>query len=170
MSLLGKKKDTHNAAGQIWAVQNGTAVGLEQMPDEVIRDGILGNGIIIIPTDGMVLSPVDGVVVTVAKSSHAFCIETPDGAEILIHIGADTVALNGEGFRPHVRQGSRVKAGKKLCTVDLDVLERNQCCPYTAVLLSNCDGFDYCSPHYGPTIAGKTVVMTYGKNTQKSGD
>ena len=80
----------------------------------------LGEGVGIQPTDSTVYAPVSGELSTVAETGHAFGIKTDDGVEVLVHVGIDTVKMNGEGFTPAVTKGQRVNAGDKLVTVDFD--------------------------------------------------
>src|SRR6188508_3291673 len=101
-------------SGQVWP--------LERVPDPVFAQKMVGDGISIDPTDSVLLAPCDGEVVALHAAGHAVTLRTPDGAEILLHIGIDTVALKGEGFRPQVKRGDKVKAGTPLIEFDLDFL------------------------------------------------
>lgn len=137
---------------------NGTAVKLEQVPDAVFADKILGDGMAVIPSDGKFVSPVDGEVSSVADSLHAIGFQTEDGVDVLIHIGLDTVKLNGEGFKVFVNVGDKVKKGDLVAEVDMEVLANNGLNPITPVIV--CDGLDGKELLYmeGKTEAGKTII------------
>src|SRR4051794_31872230 len=99
-------------SGNIWA--------LERVPDPVFAQKMVGDGLSIDPTEGCLLAPCDGEIVVVHAAGHAVTMRTAEGIELLMHIGIDTVALKGEGFRPKVKAGDRVKSGALLIEFDLD--------------------------------------------------
>ena len=101
MFLFGKKK----AQPKLYAPLNGEYMPIEKVPDPVFSDKILGDGVAVLPTDGNVLAPCDGEITNVAETLHAYGIQTPDGLELLIHIGLNTVELKGGGFPPLVKVG-----------------------------------------------------------------
>ena len=113
-------------ANTLLAVQNGKIVPVDTLPDPVFAEKVLGDGYAIDPTDGKVLSPVSGKIVDIQDSLHAYGIETPDGLEVLVHIGINTVSLNGAGFRTKHKVGDTVHAGELLAEVNLNLLEQNQ--------------------------------------------
>lgn len=128
----------HPVPFQIIAPMTGRAVPLEDVPDPVFADKVLGDGLAIRPEEGKVYSPVDGRVSSVAETLHAYGFVSDDGLEVLVHVGLDTVALKGEGFRCHVKEGDRVRTGDLVAEVDLDLLRSQGIEPLTPVLL--CDG------------------------------
>ncbi|MBQ9085988.1 MAG: PTS transporter subunit EIIC [Clostridia bacterium] len=128
-----KKKEFQKIAAPI----GGKTVPLSQVPDAVFSDRILGDGCAILPEGGMVYSPVNGVVSSVADSRHAYGFTSDDGQEVLVHIGIDTVSLEGKGFRPHVNVGDRVKVGDLVAEVDWDLLKERGLSPLTPVLICN---------------------------------
>ncbi len=158
-----KKKASGDAQQHtIVAVANGKVVNVEDVPDEVFASKALGDGVAVIVEDGKVYSPVDGQVSMVAETLHAYGLTTADGLELLVHIGVNTVELNGEGFHPQVKEGASVKAGDLLCTVDMDLMKRKGYPMHTPILLTNGDDCSEVQRH--PTDkaqAGKTVVVTY---------
>ena len=85
------------------------------MSDQVFADKILGDGVAIVPADGKVYSPADGTVESLLESCHAVCILTAGGAELLVHVGKDTVSLNGRHFAAHVKEGDKVKRDSCSC-------------------------------------------------------
>ena len=96
----------------ILAPMTGTAITLAEVPDPIFVEKILGDGIAIIPEDGKIVSPVDGVVSKVAETGHAYGFTTEDGVEVMVHVGLETVALNGACFQIHVKEGDKVKQGQ----------------------------------------------------------
>lgn len=145
---------------------SGTSVLLEQVPDAVFADKIMGDGMAVIPSDGKFLSPVDGEVASVADSLHAIGFQAEDGFDVLIHIGLDTVKLNGEGFKVFVNVGDKVKKGDLVAEVDLQVLANNGLNPITPVIM--CDGLDDRELLYteGETEAGKTIICEIKAETE----
>jgi phosphotransferase system IIA component len=106
---------------------------------------------------------VEGVIESIADSNHAFGIAASDGADIMIHIGVDTVELSGRGFKPRVRLDQRVKAGDLLCRADLALIREAGYAIHTAVLLTNPAGFEIVEFCYGDAVGGKTAAFRYQK-------
>ena len=148
-----------NGCVSILAPLTGRAVPLEQVPDPVFSQKIIGDGIAVIPTEGKIVSPVSGEVVSVADTLHAYGFRTEDGLELLIHVGLETVALKGECFTAHVKTGDHVKAGDLIAEVDLKALGEKNVNPITPVLV--CGGMDGRSLKLceGACEAGKDPVL-----------
>lgn len=106
----------------VLAPMAGWVAPLGEVPDPVFAEKVLGDGVAIDPTDGRIVAPCDGVIATLA--AHAFTVRTSDGLEILTHVGLETVALKGEGFKALAREGQSVKAGDPVLSADLDFLAR----------------------------------------------
>ena len=119
----------------------GTVLKLEKMKDDAFASGVLGKGAAIIPEEGKVYAPTDGVITALFPTLHAIGMQADNGLELLIHIGLDTVQLNGEGFRAMVKQGDRVKKGQLLVTFDKEFIESKGFCLETPVLVTNSDDF-----------------------------
>lgn len=119
----------------------GNAIDLSEVGDGVFSEGILGKGIAIEPTIGRAVSPVDGVVSTVFDTKHAIGLTATDGAEVLIHIGLDTVKLNGEHFNTHVQPGDKVKAGDLLVEFDIEKIKEAGYPTVTPVIITNTDNY-----------------------------
>ena len=119
------KKETKSAPKQaeFSAPITGNVIPMEQVPDPAFSQKMMGDGFAIEPTEGIVQSPVDGIVEVVFPTGHAVGLRSDDGSEILIHLGIDTVELNGKGFEVSVKQGDRVKSGDVLVKVDLDYVK-----------------------------------------------
>lgn len=115
----------------------GWAATLDEVPDEVFAQRMLGDGIAIDPTTSELLAPCDGEVISVAATRHAVAVRAASGAEILMHVGIDTVALQGEGFEAHVRPGDRVCTGQRLLSFDLDLLARRTRSVLTPMVITN---------------------------------
>lgn len=119
----------------------GEVLKLEAIKDDAFASGVLGKGVAILPDEGKVFAPADGTVSTLFPTLHALGIETDNGAEILIHIGLDTVQLNGEGFKAMVKQGDHIKQGQLLITFDKEFIEKKGYCIQTPVIVTNTDEF-----------------------------
>lgn len=117
----------------------GEAVNIEQVPDEVFATKMVGDGVGLIPLEGVVYAPVDGEIVQLFKSKHAVGIRTDEGLEILIHVGVDTVHMNGEGFEYYVAENQRVKAGEKLMTFDIELIKKKAKSAMIPMLITNMD-------------------------------
>ena len=115
----------------------GKVVPLAEVNDKVFASKALGDGVGIVPTDGHVTAPVAGTMVTVADTGHAFGIKTDDGVEVLVHVGIDTVQMEGKGFKLDVSKDMRVEEGDLLATVDLDAVKEAGFDPTTIVVVIN---------------------------------
>ncbi len=115
----------------------GKIVPLEDVPDEAFAAGVLGRGIAIDPSEGSVVAPADGTVMTLFPTGHAVGLITESGAELLIHIGMDTVSMEGKGFKTLVKQGDHVKKGQKLIEFDIDAIHAAGHPAITPVLVTN---------------------------------
>lgn len=120
----------------------GNAVSLEEVGDGVFSEGILGKGIAIEPTVGRAVSPVNGTVSTVFDTKHAVGLTSDNGTEVLIHIGLDTVKLNGEHFDAHVKPGDKVKAGDLLVEFDIEKIKEAGYPTITPVIITNTDSYE----------------------------
>ncbi|MFT4330688.1 PTS N-acetyl glucosamine transporter subunit IIABC [Klebsiella pneumoniae] len=119
----------------------GDVVALEQVPDEAFASKAVGDGIAVKPTSNIVVAPAAGTVVKIFNTNHAFCLETNNGAEIVVHMGIDTVALEGKGFKRLVEEGTDVKAGEPILEMDLDFLNANARSMISPVVCSNSDDY-----------------------------
>lgn len=129
-----------SATLSVLAPMDGQLVPLDQVPDEVFSQKVLGDGVAVIPSEGKIYSPVNGEISSVAETKHAYGFTSEDGLEILVHFGLETVALKGQGFTPHVKEGDTVKAGDLVAEIDMELLNSKHINPITPVLI--CDGAD----------------------------
>lgn len=132
------------AVGTVVTIQSpltGEAKPLSEAVDPVFAQGVMGQGVLIQPTEGLLTAPVSGVISVLFPSKHAVGILSDEGVELLMHIGMDTVNLDGKGFEAHVAQGDRVAVGDKLITFDMDVIKEAGYVTETPVIVTN--QYDY---------------------------
>ena len=139
---------------------SGTLVPLSEVPDETFASGVLGEGIAIEPSDGLFCSPVDGTVETIAETKHAIGFAADNGLEILVHVGLETVSLNGEGFEILVKEGDRVKAGQPVVKADLALIRERGLKTITSIVLTGGADDMELNCAEGIAAAGKTPVLT----------
>jgi len=139
---LFQKRTAIYTPGVVYAPMSGTYVPLEQVSDPVFASGMLGKGIGIEPDSGVLLAPADGTVTLIAKTKHALGITTADGAELLLHIGLDTVEMNGDGFECFVQQNQSVTLGQRLMRFDLDKIRAAGHGTTILVLVTNSAGLE----------------------------
>ena len=129
------------SAGEVLQPVKGNVIARESIPDETFASGVLGDGVGIEPEDEVVTAPFDGTVTSVAESHHAVGVEA-NGMEMLIHVGVDTVNMNGDGFECLVAEGDAVKAGQPLIRFDREKIKAAGYSDTVAVLLTNSDDFE----------------------------
>ncbi|MCU5774150.1 N-acetylglucosamine-specific PTS transporter subunit IIBC [Erwiniaceae bacterium BAC15a-03b] len=139
---------------------SGQVVAIEQVPDEAFASKAVGEGLAIIPEGKTVVAPIAGTVVKIFNTNHAFCLETDNGVEIVVHMGLDTVALEGKGFTRLVEEGASVTAGQPVLEMDLDYLNRHARSMISPVVVSNIDDFAGVNLlASGAVIAGETKLF-----------
>jgi len=139
-------------SGQVWP--------LERIPDPVFAQKMVGDGLSIDPTDTVLVAPCDGEVIALHPAGHAVTLRSAQGADVLLHIGIDTVTLKGEGFHPHVQIGEKVRAGAPLIEFDLDFLATHAKSLLTQVVITNSDRVTNWERASGEVLAGKDVLIT----------
>lgn len=160
--MFGFKKK--NEEKNIFAAVNGEICKLENVPDEVFSQKMLGDGVAIIPSDGNIVSPVNGVVSQITDTKHAYCITSDDDLDILVHVGVDTVELKGEGFEVLVKEGDKVSVGDKIAKADLEFIKSKGFNLHTPILITNMDAVSEVNIKDGNADAGTTPVMSYKLN------
>lgn len=156
--LFGKKEKVETE--HLVAPFTGEAVGIEKVPDPTFSEKMMGDGLAVVPSDGKCVSPIDGEVIQVFPTLHAIGIRGRSGIELLLHIGLETVSLNGEGFESHVKAGDKVKAGQLLMNVDLSVIEEKASSTITPLVITNMDLVETTDKRTGAVVAGETEWMT----------
>ena len=137
-----KKKDAAPSFPVVLAADAaGAFVKMEDIPDEVFAQGILGQCCGIDPSEGKVYAPCDGEITPAPATLHAFGITTPGGVEVLIHVGVDTVEMKGDGFESKVKLGSKVTKGQLLLTMDLDKIKAAGHPAVVITVVTNTDDF-----------------------------
>jgi phosphocarrier protein FPr len=138
----------------------GPVVLLANVPDPVFSGGMFGDGIGVDPLEGRLVAPCDGTVTHLARTGHALTLATAEGAEILLHIGIDTVELNGKGFAPMVEQGAQVRAGDVLIEFDQDQVALNAPSLVSVIAIANSDAFEIVERVQGGVLkAGETQLL-----------
>ena len=147
--------------GKIYAPVEGELVDLTTISDPVFSSLSMGNGVAINPTKGVVKSPVDGEITVFFPTGHAIGIIGDNGAEVLIHVGMDTVSLNGEGFKPKAKVGDHVKKGQVLLEFDIDFIKSKNLSIITPVILTNTAALKSVDPVKTGTVTDKDVVIRF---------
>ena len=145
--------------GTVYAPVPGTAIPSEEIPDETFAAGVLGRGVGINPSEGVVVAPFDGEISSVTETHHAVGVTSPDGMELLIHVGVDTVAMQGDGFRCFVQEGQQVKAGDKLIAFDRDKIAAAGHPDVVVVLVTNSDDYEDVAIQTGPRKTLEQVIQ-----------
>lgn len=141
---------------------SGKAMPLSEVPDPVFSQKLAGDGMAIMLEGDTVVAPADGEVTLIFKTKHAFAMTLDNGLELLVHIGLETVSLEGEGFEQLVEQGARVKAGTPLIKVDRDFILSKGLSLATPVLITNVDAAkSITAVESGDVVAGKSIVINF---------
>lgn len=125
----------------IYAPMKGEVIPLSEINDGVFSEGILGNGCGMKPLEGKVYAPFDAEIIQIASTKHAIGLKSKDGIELLIHVGMDTVQMNGTAFNPLVKEGDKVKCGQTLMNFSIDEIKKAGYVTTTAVVITNSDDF-----------------------------
>lgn len=163
MNLFKKLFGNKETELKVTSPLTGKKVALEDVPDPVFSQKMMGEGVAVDPEDGLVVSPVEGKVVQVFPTKHAVGLETKSGAEVLIHIGLETVAMEGEGFEAFVAQGDKVSVGDKLISFDLDLIKEKAKSTVTPIIITNSDSYEVHVEEDIELKSGSTSLMTVKK-------
>lgn len=169
MGLFDKLKrmvsdDTSETSGiDIFAPLSGELVPIEEVPDVVFAEKIVGDGIAIKPSGNKMVAPCDGTIGKIFETNHAFSIESDSGLELFVHFGIDTVELRGEGFTRIAQEGQRVKKGDTIIEFDLALLEAKAKSTLTPVVISNMDEVKEVTKHSGAVTQAEDVIMRVKK-------
>ena len=159
--LFGKKEEIN--PNHVYAPLAGEAVAISEVPDPTFSSGAMGNGIAIKPTDGKVCAPVNGTVDMMFDTGHAVTLVSDNGIEILIHVGLETVGLEGKPFQVKVQNGQKVKKGDILMIADLAAIEAAGLPTITPVLICNTDDYTTFNTTTGKAVTNTDVVIELGK-------
>lgn len=156
--LFGK-----NEGIRLVAPVTGRLVSIREVSDPTFSEEILGKGVAIVPSEGKFLAPAAGTVTTVFPTGHAVAITTEDDVEVLIHIGLDTVKLDGKHFTIKTEEGKKVQAGDLLIEADLEAIQADGYDIITPVVICNTDAFSEISPQDSMDVTGGDLIMTLKK-------
>lgn len=160
--LFKKRKKNQNPTFKLVAPINGKSIPLSEVPDPVFARKMAGEGLAVYPTDDMVVAPADGELTLVFKTKHAFAMTLDNGVEILVHIGLETVSLNGEGFEQLVEAGTKIKAGTPIIKVNRELVKSKNLPLITPVLITNPDILKSVTPIENiEIVAGSTTILEY---------
>lgn len=141
---------------------DGKVIPLSEVPDEVFAQKMAGDGVAIETTGDTIKAPADGMLTMIFKTNHAFGLNLENGIEVLVHIGLDTVALEGEGFERLAEEGKFVKAGEPIIKVDRKLITEKGYSLVTPVLITNADKVSEIKGLEGTTVtSGESEVLTY---------
>ncbi len=160
MEKLGLGKDK---GIEIQAPMEGTVYAITEVNDPVFREKIVGDGIAILPNKGRVVAPVDGTVSMLFETKHAISLKSVQGTEVLIHVGLDTVKLQGENFKAHVKSGDIVRAGDLLLEFDMEKIKAAGYELITPVVICNMTDYSELRPHTGGAVKELDKIMTLKK-------
>ncbi len=155
-----KNKSSKSPAISIHAPLSGEIVPIEEVPDVVFADKIVGDGVAIMPSGDMMVAPCDGTIGKIFETNHAFSMESDDGLELFVHFGMDTVNLNGEGFTRIAKEGQRVKTGEPIIGFDLALLKEKAPSVITPIVISNMDEVKELTKMSGSVTKGESEVLS----------
>lgn len=138
----------------------GKVVPIEEVPDPVFADKVVGDGLAIDPTGNVMVAPCDGVIGKIFETNHAFSMETSSGVELFVHFGIDTVELKGEGFKRIAKEGQQIKMGEPVVEVDLALLKEKARSIITPIVISNMDDVSRLEKSSGDVKAGVDTLLT----------
>lgn len=142
----------------IYAPLKGRTIPLDEVPDQVFSDKLMGDGLAIYPDNGEVVAPFDGTVELVFPTKHAIGLKSESGVEVLIHFGLETVGLQGEGFTVHVDSGDTIVKGQSLMTVDLDYIKTHAKSDITPIIVTNSGEHEIKTTHDGAVDTGEVLI------------
>ena len=169
-TTVEKTEETENvveaenvSAEEITSPVNGNVVATAEVADETFASEMLGTTVAVEPTDGKIVAPCDGEVMNIFDTGHAVCIATEAGAELLIHIGIDTVSMDGKGFVKKVADGAKVRKGDVLIEADLDAIKAAGHPTTTMMILTNADDFSKVEKTAAGTVTTADLAMKIEK-------
>ncbi len=161
-NIFGKKEGKI----QIFAPVEGKLVPLSEVSDPTFAEEILGQGAAVIPSGNQFFSPMDGTLTTVFPTGHAVALTSADGVEVLLHVGLDTVKLNGKHFTVHVEEGQQVKKGDLLLEADLEQIKAEGFDIITPVVICNTEEFSEIEMARGGNVTVEDVIINIIKRRE----
>ncbi len=143
----------------IYSPCDGKIIPLNEVPDQVFADKILGDGAAILPESGTIVSPVNGKVTQLFDTLHAYALTSDSGIELLIHIGLNTVELKGEGFKSFVKEGDTIKAGDKIADVNLEYIADRGYNLHTPIIITNLSMISSFDVMFGQKKQGDEIII-----------
>ena len=159
--LFGKSEKVNG--NHVYAPLEGQAVAISEVPDPTFAEGMLGNGIAIEPSEGKVYAPCDATVDTMFETGHAVSLTTDFGAEVLIHVGLETVTLKGKHFTIHAANGDKVKKGDLLIEFDLEAIKAEGFNTITPMLICNSGDYGTFKTNVNKAVTNADVVIELAK-------
>ncbi len=158
--VSSSSNDTHHAStALIYCPLDGQVVPISQVPDKTFSEEIIGKGVAIEPTDGNVYAPFDGEIIMIFRTMHALAFKSKEGVEVLIHIGIDTVELEGKGFTLHKQSGDFVQQGELILTFDIQQIKDAGYSMITPVVVTNYSEFQDIQPLEQPDVSSKDTPL-----------
>lgn len=162
--ILGKKEEDSSILATerntVYAPVSGKLIDLKDFPDEVFSEGILGQGCGILPSEEIIKAPFNGEVIQLQDSLHALGLMSEDGIELLIHVGVDTVTMDGKGFRALVKTGDKVKMGQNLLQFNLARISEAGLDSTVAIIVTNSDDFKEINAVSPNVISATSPIIT----------
>lgn len=160
--MFGFLKKQQDTVTELKAIVNGKTHALDDVPDEIFSSRALGDGIAFEAEDSVIVAPCDCTVVTMSEEmKHALGLKLSNGMEILIHVGVDTVKLQGAGFKQLSREGVQVKAGGPLLQFDKEIIKENGLCDFVIMVITEKGNAGDCRFHIGDVTKGDSVVVRW---------
>ncbi|WMY94887.1 MAG: PTS glucose transporter subunit IIA [Arsenophonus sp.] len=163
MNIFNKVKslvsENKNNVINIIAPISGEIFQIEDVPDVVFSEKIVGDGVAIKPSGNKILAPMNGTISKIFETNHAFSMKSDSGIELFVHLGIDTIDLKSEGFSRIAKEGQKVKIGDLILNFDLPLIEKKAKSTLTPVIISNIDEIKKLIKSTGYITAGKTIIM-----------
>ncbi|WMY96034.1 MAG: PTS glucose transporter subunit IIA [Arsenophonus sp.] len=163
MSIFNKVKslvlENKNNVINIIAPISGQIINIEDVPDVVFSEKIVGDGIAINPSGNKIVAPINGTISKIFETNHAFSMKSDSGIELFVHFGIDTIELKSEGFSRIAKEGQKVKIGDLIIKFDLLLLKKKAKSTLTPVIISNMDEIKELKKSSGSIILGETIIM-----------
>lgn len=159
--LFAKEKKTIDV--EIYSPITGELVSIEDVPDVVFSEKIVGDGIAIRPTGEQLVAPADGVINKIFDTNHAFSMTTKEGVELFVHFGVDTVELKGDGFKRIAQEDQQVKRGDVIIELESEKLKQSAKSILTPVVIANMEEIQHIDKRTGGVVAGESVILVLKK-------